>query len=187
MRTVLIVAVGLWAASGMTQEVEPGGYIGIGLGKWDYEETILGFGNFSDSATYTKLYGGYRLNENWAFEASWETTDTVEQIATISIFPTRIGLDFEPISLRAVAFLPYSWGSFFAGLGYFDGDLEGFSELDLGATVSRLETSKSTDGATFLGGIQLDFSSLSLRLEYEWWDIDGADLDQLGVGLHWRF
>ena len=59
--------------------------------------------------------------------------------------------------------------------------------MDLGATVSRLETSKSTDGATFLGGIQLDFSSLSLRLEYEWWDIDGADSDQLGVGLHWRF
>jgi len=187
MRTVLIVAVGLWAASGMTQEVEPGGYIGIGLGKWNYDEAILGFGNFSDSATYTKLYGGYRFNEDWAFEASWETTDTVEQNATIGIFPTRVGLEFEPISLRAVAFLPYSWGSFFAGFGYFDGDLEGFSEVDQGATVTRLEFSNSTNGATFLWGVQLDFSSLSLRLEYEWWDIDGADSDQLGVGLHWRF
>ncbi len=187
MRTVLIVAVCLWAASGMTQEVEPGGYIGIGRGNWDYEETILGFGNFSDSAAYTKLYGGYRLNENWAFEASWETTDTVEQNATIGIFPTRIGLDFETISLRGVAFLPYSWGSFFAGLGYFDGDVEGFSEVDQGATVTRLEISDSTDGATFLWGVQLDFSSLSLRLEYEWWDINGADSDQLGVGLHLRF
>ena len=187
MRTVLIVAVGLWAASGMTQEVEPGGYIGIGLGKWDYDEAILGFGNFSESATYTKLYVGYRLNENWAFEASWETTDTVEQNASIGIATFRIGLEFEPITLRGVAFLPYSWGSLFAGLGYFDGDVEGFSEVDQGATVTRLEISESTDGVTFLWGVQLDFSSLSLRLEYEWWDVDGADSDQLGVGLHWRF
>ncbi len=152
MRPVLIVAVGLWAASGMTQEVEPGGYIGIGLGKWDYEEAIPGFGNFSDSAAYTKLYGGYRFNENWAFEASWETTDTVEQFATIGLFPTRMGLEFEPISLRGVGFLPFSWGSLFAGLGYFDGDADLFIEVDMGFTVTRTDTSASEDGLTFLGG-----------------------------------
>ena len=70
-------------------------------------------------------------------------------------------------------------------LHFADADL--FLVVDDGFTITRIDDSSSEDGATFIGGIQWDFSSVSLRLEYEWWDVDDADATLLGVGLHWRF
>ena len=90
-------------------------------------------------------------------------------------------------TVRGVGYLPLSWGSLFLGIGYFDSDADAFLEFDDGFTISRIEDSASEDGATYILGVQWDFSAVSLRLEYEDWDIDEADASQFGVGLHWRF
>jgi opacity protein-like surface antigen len=75
------------------------------------------------------------------------------------------------------------FGPFFAGAGYFDADATAFAQLG----SFRAEESASEDGLTAVLGLQWDFSSVSLRVEYEWFDVDDADVSELGIGLHYRF
>jgi opacity protein-like surface antigen len=176
----------------MAQEIEPAAYLGAGIANFDYEENILGLATFSDSATGVKLYGGYRFSDRWAFEAAYEQTDTVEQSFSASIpgigtVGARIGAEFDLITLRGIGHIPVSWGSFFVGAGYFDGEGDAFAEVDDGTTVVQVNDTVSDDGLTAILGLQWDFSSLSLRVEYEWWDLEDADATQIGVGLHYRF
>ena len=193
MRTIVpILLFGLFSIS-HAQELDSGPYIGIGLASFNYEESLSGFGSFDDSTSATKIYGGYQFNETWAVEGSWESSGTVEQTSTLTIPPfapitTRLGADFEALTVRGVGFLPFSWGDLFGGIGYYDGDSAAFAEVDDGmGTVIRVEGEGSDNGLTLLGGVQWDFSSISLRLEYEWWDIDGGDATAIGAGFHWRF
>ncbi|HEY7671666.1 MAG TPA: porin family protein [Gammaproteobacteria bacterium] len=173
MRAVLVIAaIGFWGTS-LAQEIMPSGYVGFGVGTFEYEEDGV---DFSESSTAYKLYGGYRFNDTWAFEGSYSDLDTLEDSAPGLV----IGID--DIAVLAVRGLGH-FGPAFVGAGYFDADATAF--LELGSF--RVEESASENGLTAVVGLQWDFSSVSLRIEYEWFDIDEADATQLGVGLHYRF
>jgi opacity protein-like surface antigen len=173
MRALLVVAAVGCCGTSLAQEVMPSGYIGFGLGDFDYEESESDFG---DSSTARKLYGGYRFDDTWAFEGSYEDIDTIRESAPGIV----VGID-DPtvITLRGLA----HFGPVFVGAGYFDADATAFVELG----SFRAEESASEDGLLALIGFQWDFSSVSLRVEYDWFDIDDADAAEIAVGLHYRF
>jgi opacity protein-like surface antigen len=183
MRALLIaVSVGLCGTS-LAQEVMPSGYVGVGVGTFDYDQNIDNVLDFSNSASAYKLYGGYRFNDTWAFEASYGEPDTVNESVSIPPAAGVIGLDIEVLAVRAIAHFDY----FLVGAGYFDADALIFIDYTDPTGSYHLEDSASEDGLTAVLGLQWDFSSVSLRVEYEWFDIEDADASELGVGVHYRF
>jgi opacity protein-like surface antigen len=183
MRALLIVvSVGLCGAS-LAQEVMPSGYVGVGIGTFDYDQNIDDLFDFSNSSDSYKIYGGYRFDDTWAFEASYGEPDTVTQAVSIPPAAGTIGLDIEVLTLRGIAHFNY----FFVGAGYFDADALIFLDYTDPSGSFHLEDSASEDGLTAVLGLQWDFSSVSLRIEYEWFDVDDADASELGVGVHYRF
>lgn len=119
-------------------------------------------------------------------------TDTVEESASGSIpgvgpVSATVGADFDLITLRGLWHAPLSWGSFFVGAGYFDGEVNAFVDLTEGTSSLHVEDTASEDGPTAILGLQWDLTRLSLRVEYEWWDIEDADAEQIGAGVHFRF
>jgi opacity protein-like surface antigen len=196
MRIVLIFAAAGIACSGAAaQEADRGAYVGFGVASFDYEEDVadsLAPLSFSDSAAAYKLYGGYRFSRYFALEASYQATDTVEEsfsgdLPEVGVINARVGADFDVLAIRAIGHLPLSWGSLFVGAGYFDADWDAFVEIDDGIDFFRVDETVSEDGLTVIIGVQWDLSNVSLRAEYEWWDVDDADATQFGVAVHYRF
>jgi opacity protein-like surface antigen len=179
--------------------------MGVGLGRFDYERSIDTFGTlFNETASVASLYGGYRFTDHWAIEAALNSTGTAEETrdgifyelggpATRSTITSSI--EFEAIQLRATVSFPFGWGALFIGGGYYSGDLEASSRIvyeDGTITASKIDASQA--GLSVVGGAQWDLDNLSLRVEYQWWDIDpeiwvydSADAFSIGVAAHWRF
>jgi len=58
------------AVTAQTPEVRPGPYVGATIGKPDWKADSIGGISGDTSGTAFKLYGGYRLNRNFAAELS---------------------------------------------------------------------------------------------------------------------
>jgi hypothetical protein len=194
MRYALIGFCGLWASTAWSQDQDAPGYVGVGVSSFSYEEVVLpDIYTFDESGSSWKLFGGYNWNENWGIELSWaqssELEDTASAVDTdLGNVTATLGLEFSALSLRGMGYLPFSWGSLFAGIGFYDG--EGDASLvvvsDALGTESVSDTT-SESGATALLGVQWSFSNWNARVEYEWWDLDTADASSLGVSLAYRF
>jgi opacity protein-like surface antigen len=187
MRALILILSICFATTALSQEIMPSGYIGVGIGSFDYEEDVEGLAEFGDSGDTLKLYGGYRFSDTFALEASYEEPDTIQEslsdfFEAIPVAGT-IGLDTEILTLRAIG----HFGPFIAGAGYFDADATIFANLTSTLGSFSVEESAGESGLTAALGLQWDFSSLSLRVLYEWFDIDDADASEIGVGLHYRF
>jgi opacity protein-like surface antigen len=95
--------------------------------------------------------------------------------------------EFDALSVRAIRHVPLFWGSFIVGAGYFIGDWDTLLVADDGFSIHRFEDSSSENGLTATVGLQWDFDAWSLRIEYEWWDVEDADPAQIAFGAHYRF
>lgn len=192
MRSILVGGLCLVGTAAWAQEFEPSGYIGIGLGNFDYEQSIPDVGTLSDSTSGRKLYGGYRFTEHWGFEAAYAETDKVEEsgsafVPGVGTVNAAVGAEFDAITLRGMGYVPTSWGAVFGGLGYFDGDAKAFLDASTAFESIHLEDTASESGLTAIAGLQWDWTKVGLRVEYEWLDVDDADASQLGLALHVKF
>lgn len=172
-------------------------YLGVGLGNLDYELSSNGAAFFDASAATFTVYGGFWLSPRWAFEGSWQLTETSEQPGKVTDFPeiAALGLPdtattlmtskLEIVTLRALRFERYGWGSLFGGFGISAANVH--SHIDITDTTSgktaRANPRPSKNGFTLAVGAQWDFRSVSLRLGYEWWD---DDMTTIELGLHRR-
>ena len=194
MRPLLVAVSVLGCASVFAQDDVAGGYLGVGLGELSFEEEVLpGVYTFDESASAWKLYGGYDFGERLGLELSWTQTSDLEDTVSLldpdlGAVSTAVSVELTVLSLRALGYLPLSWGSPFAGIGYFDGDAD--SVLVVSADLLGSETvsaSDSASGATAVLGVRWRLRDWNVRLEYEWWDADEADLAALGLAAAYRF
>jgi opacity protein-like surface antigen len=196
MRAIAVVGLALLATPAFAQE---GIYVGVGVGSFDYEEdtAFLVPRPFADTVSSWKLYGGFELNEYFAFEIRYGQTDEIEQRFSsmnpdLGDFSERFGVDFTTTSGVAMGVLPLEWGALIGGLGYFSTDAKIGYEITADCCGSFANSiSIGDDGLMAVMGLEWRVgrfgTGVGVRLEYEWLDVEDANGSTLGIGVAYRF
>jgi hypothetical protein len=173
------VALGLFALPALS--ADNGIYLGgsVGQSGVSFDESFEGE-NFSFDADSTgyKAIAGWRFVDWLAVEANYVDLGSGDD----RIAGTKIETDVSGISLSAIGFLPVGPVDVFARVGMIDWD----ADID----VPSLDVSVSDDGTDLTYGVGAQFRiwSLSLRAEYEVFDISDADtVDMISLGVTWTF
>lgn len=179
MRVLTVLSAFLFGCTAWSQEdpSREGPYIGVAAGAfhWDQGASV---GSFTDTAPIVKLYGGFRFNQTWAVEGSYSNTSALRD----ENFGFPLTADFEIIEVRGLA----NFGSFFAGIGYWDADFVESRPFFPSAPLRR----KDSGFSIVLGGQWSLKDRWDLRLEYELFDLEQdspKDMSALSVGAHYKF
>ena len=159
--------------------VDNGIYLGgsVGQAGVSIEESFEGqdFDYDADSTAF-KAIVGWRFLDWLAVEGNYidlgSGDDTIEGV--------KFETDVSGVSLSAVGFLPVGPVDLFARVGAVNWD----------ADLSALGETFSDDGTDLTYGVGAQFRvwSLSIRAEYEQFDVDAADtVDLISVGVTWTF
>jgi OOP family OmpA-OmpF porin len=154
-----------------------GFYLGgsVGQAGVSFDEGFSGEDFDADSTGY-KLIAGWRFLDWLAVEANWVDLGTGDD----RVFGDKVETSIDGFTGSVVGFLPVGPVDLMARAGFYswDGDIE--------ADGLRV----SDDGTDFSYGIGAQFRvwSLSLRAEYERFDIGDADtVDLISLGVTWTF
>lgn len=153
--------------------VDNGIYLGASVGQSGLQ--IDDF-NYDADATGYKLIAGWRFLDWLAVEANYVDFGSGDD----SVAGTKVESSADGVSLSAVGFLPVGPVDLFARLG----------AVDWSADLSSPGIGRSSDDGTDLTygvGAQFRVWSLSIRAEYEKFDISDADADMISVGVTWTF
>ena len=156
-------------------------YIGASVGQSgvQYDEDFEGENfSFDASATGFKAIAGWRFIDWLAVEANYVDLGSGDD----NVLGTRVESDVNGVSLSAVGFVPVGPVDLFARVGAvnWNADLE----------APSLGVSASDDGTDLTYGVGAQFRvwSLSIRGEYEVFDISDADtVDMFSIGVTWTF
>lgn len=132
--------------------------------------------DYDASATGYKIIAGWRFLDWLAVEGNYVDFGSGDD----RVAGTKIETEADGISLSAVGFLPVGPVDLFARVGAVDWSAD-LSSPGLGGG--------SDDGTDLTYGIGAQFRvwSLSIRAEYEMFDISDADLDMISLGVTWTF
>ena len=151
-------------------------YLGASVGQSNVKFDDLDL-DFDASATGYKAIAGWRFLDWLAVEGNYVDLGSGDD----TVDGERLETDINGVSLAAVGFVPIGPVDLFAKVGAinWNADLqtESFGSL-------------SDDGTDFTYGVGAQFRvwSLSIRAEYEQFDIDAADtVDLISLGVTWTF
>lgn len=156
-------------------------YLGASLGQSsvEFDDNIGGQNfNFDTSATGFKAIAGWRFLDWVAVEANYVDLGSGDD----NVQGERIESDVNGISLSAVGFVPIGPVDLFARVGAVNWNAD-FDAPNLGLSASD-------DGTDLTYGVGAQFRvwSLSIRGEYEIFDISDADtVDMFSIGVTWTF
>lgn len=130
-----------------------------------------------DSTGY-KLIAGWRFIDWLSVEANYVDLGTSDD----KVLDQKIETDVSGFSISAVGFLPIGPVDLFARVGAINW------EADLSAPGLGIRGSDDGTDLTYGAGVQFRVWSLSLRGEYERFDVADADtVDMISVGVTWTF
>lgn len=158
-----------------------GFYLGgaVGQAGVDLEDEIEGSSfDYDASSTGFKVIAGWRFFDWLAVEGNYVDLGSGDD----EVFGETLETDVNGVSVSAVGFLPVGPVDLFARVGVINWNAE-LSAPSLGLDVSD-------DGTDLAYGVGAQFRvwSLSLRAEYERFDISDADtIDLVSLGLTWTF
>jgi OOP family OmpA-OmpF porin len=168
---------GIFAALALTSlpalAADNGIYLGASVGQSGLQVDDF---NYDADATGYKLIAGWRFIDWLAVEANYLDFGSGDD----TVFGDKIETEADGVSLSAVGFLPVGPVDLFARVGAVDWSAD-ISSPGLG--------SGSDDGTDLTYGVGAQFRvwSLSIRAEYEMFDVSDADLDMISVGVTWTF
>jgi len=168
-------------ASFPSHAVDNGIYLGAGVGQSgvefddDFQGTNL---DFDASATAYKVIAGWRFLDWLSIEANYVDLGSGDD----RVAGQRIETDIDGVSLSAIGFLPVGPVDLFARVGAIDWS------ADLSAPGIGISGSDDGTDLTYGVGAQFRVWSLSLRAEYEVFDISDADtVDMISASVTWTF
>jgi hypothetical protein len=150
------------------------GYIGASIGRADYGISAI---QFDDSTSFT-LYGGYKVNQNFALEVSYvdlgESEDNIDPVWTI---------DAEGFNFSAVGIIPANEiVDVFAKVGVYAWDFS-VSEAGFGEIYSNDGTDVS-----FGFGVSVNLAKqFDLVFEYQQVDVDDEGTKNISFGARYNF
>lgn len=179
--TIMAAALALGFCSTATLAADNGIYLGASVGQSgvSYEDSFAGEDfSFDTDATGFKGIVGWRFLDALAIEANYVDLGSGDD----RFAGEKIETDVSGVTLSAVGFLPIGPVDLFARVGVINWD----ADVD----VPDLDLSLSDDGTDLTYGVGAQFRvwSLSLRGEYERFDISDADtVDMISLGVTWTF
>jgi OOP family OmpA-OmpF porin len=175
------LAAALVLASLPAVSADNGVYLGGSLGQSgiSFDEAVDGINaDFDANGLGYKLIAGWRFLDWLSVEANYVDLGSPDD----TVQGEKIETDVSGFSLSAVGFLPVGPVDVFARVGAIDWSAD--------VTARDLDIRGSDDGTDFTYGVGAQFRvwSLSLRAEYELYDISDADtVDLISVGVTWTF
>lgn len=148
-------------------------YLGASVGQSSLD--IDDFDYDADATGY-KIIAGWRFLDWLAVEGNFVDFGSGDD----NVLGNRVETEADGVSLALVGFLPVGPVDLFARVG----------AIDWSADLSSPGVGRSSDDGTDLAygvGAQFRVWSLSLRAEYERFDISDADADLISVGVTWTF
>lgn len=170
---VTALTLGLAAASTPAAAADKGIYLGASVGESGVDVNSL---DFSANATGYKVIAGWRFLDWLAVEGNYIDFGTGHD----TVAGDDIKTNSDGLSLSAVGFLPLGPVDLFARVG----------AISWNSHLSSSGIGKFGDNGTDLTygvGAQFRILSLSLRAEYEIFDLPGQDVDMLSIGLTYTF
>ncbi|HUH39196.1 MAG TPA: porin family protein [Spongiibacteraceae bacterium] len=149
-----------------------GGYIGASFGKSDVD--VSGF----DDGNSVAISGGYKFNKHFALELSYidlgESTDDI---------PPEWTIEVDGFNFAAVGIIPINDNvEVFGKLGAYMWDAD-VKERGWG----KIASDDGTDFSFGLGVAGHITEQFSLVLEFQRFDIDGDDVDNVSLGVRFNF
>ncbi len=185
MRRHLIAAAALAASLGSTSAlaVDNGIYVGASVGDTNVDFDNVGGFDIDDDATSFKLNAGWRILDWVGIEANYVDLGEVDGDFTAEPFEgERLEYEADGFNISGLLFLPVGPVDLFAR--------GGFITWDAKARLPDIEgASDSDDGTDFSYGVGAQFRvwSLSLRAEYEVFDVAPEEVDMISLGIMWTF
>jgi OOP family OmpA-OmpF porin len=180
-RLAVLVAASLGLASLQAGAADNGIYLGGSLGQsgveFDDQIDETSFEYDADTTGY-KLIAGWRFVDWFAVEANY--VDLGE--GSDKVLGEKVEVDVSGWSLSAVGFLPIGPVDLFARVGAVNWSAD--------LTAPGIDVHDSDDGTdlTYGGGVQFRVWSISLRAEYERFDVADADtVDMISLGVTYTF
>lgn len=167
----LVAALALTSAPAIA--ADNGIYLGGSIGQSSLQ--VDDFSYDADANGY-KLIAGWRFLDWLAVEGNYIDFGSGDD----SVNGTKIESEADGVSLSAVGFLPVGPVDLFARVGAVDWSAD-LSSPGFG--------SASDDGTDLTYGVGAQFRvwSLSIRAEYEIFDIEDVDVDMISLGVTWTF
>lgn len=183
MRKAIVAFVAATAAMTALPAVaaDNGFYLGAGVGQAGVklEDEILGTQfDYDASSTGYKVIAGWRFFDWLAVEGNYVDLGSGDD----EVFGEKLETDVNGVSLSAVGFLPVGPVDLFLRAGVINWS------ADLKSPSLDLDVSDDGTDLTYGAGAQFRVWSLSLRAEYERFDISDADtIDMVSLGVTWTF
>jgi hypothetical protein len=184
MRKYILAATALAATLGATTAlaVDNGIYVGASVGDANVDIDEEGF-DIDDSATGFKVNVGWRILDWAGLEANYVELGEVDGEFTSGVFDGEpLEYEADGINFSGLLFLPVGPVDLFARAGFISWgtkarlpDIEGASDSDDGMDFS------------YGAGAQFRIWSLSLRAEYEVFDVSPEKVDMISLGIMWTF
>jgi OOP family OmpA-OmpF porin len=189
MKYLICLAMSLAFVQAAGAQDRGGAYMGFSLGSFSYadDEDLL-----DDSASAYRIMGGYRFNDHFALEGGWEKTGDLEETFSEDIPPLgtltlNLAADFEILTVKALAFLPFEKASLLGGVGYYDAEA-GITATATGfGGAGQASDEAGEDGAMLVAGVEFNLERIDIRAELEWFDVDDAEASGINVGVLFHF
>jgi OOP family OmpA-OmpF porin len=187
MKTLIVVsltAAGLAVSSlAMAQMQDRGWYVGGSLGKTEDKESCPTTScDLKD--TGWKIFGGMRLNRNFAVEGAYMDLGSFKATGTLSGVPVNVNVDVTSWSVSGVGLLPLAEDRFTlfgkAGLSYTTAKGSGSA-----GSFSTTGTEHETELLWGLGAMYNFTRSLGVRAEWE--RLQKSDVNMMSLGVQYRF
>jgi hypothetical protein len=188
-----ITLIGLCFFAGLAQAADNGFYLGAGATQSDYGLSNPGAAlPFDDSTSGYKLIAGWRPLDKFGVEASYidhgnaTAPSGIVCIQFITVpCPASTSLTAKTMSAFAVGYLDLPLVDLFAKVGVNSWQFDGHST---GGFLPVFRVNESGTDLAFGAGVQVRFSSLGARLEYERFNIvQNESLDTISLSLTYTF
>ena len=180
-----LAALALTASMAARADVQPGFYMGAGVGSTKINDDGFDGIDFDDGDTGFKIFGGYTFNQNFAIEASY--FDFGEASGSFNDFGDTVNFDVGVSGLGAFAVGVLPLGdmfSLFGKLGYASYDIDAHVDI---VGVGSGSSSDSQSDMMYGAGAALSFGQFEARAEFEAINIDGGDANMISVSGLYRF